>query len=188
MKVYYSNDDRYSGLPIESSDRKLPGFIEQFEQTGVSSDEMPRVYCTMLKGLALKHYCDALHERNINRSAPVQTTRQRFITAEHTRTLIRKWDDTTLRIVIIAEHNKTQLNVFQFMLVDSRTFSLGFHKSTEANKICMKCFLESWRTSIHVSWPTSNPLPRFQGSSAVCTHPSQHHQLRVSTQYQSVQC
>lgn len=116
MKSYQKDEDRYSGLPTENFDRKIALFHEHFTQAGVNEEDKPRAYSIILSGLALQYYFDTLRGRNLNLTELVEPTRKRLITTEHTRTLIRQWDEMTLQSVMSTKRDKSATECLEILV------------------------------------------------------------------------
>jgi len=54
----------------------------------------------MLSGLALYYYFDSLQGKGMSFDELKSSVRNRFVTAEHTRTFLRKWDGISLTSVM----------------------------------------------------------------------------------------
>lgn len=99
-KSYYSDKDRYNGLPTDNFDRKLCQFEERCDQAGVSNDEKHRAFSIMLTARARDYYFDSLRGKKHTFQDMTASIKRRFITSEHKRTLLREWDNLTLNGIL----------------------------------------------------------------------------------------
>ena len=63
-KSYYSDSDRYSGLPTDNFDRKSSLFTERCDQSSVAEDEKHRAFSIMLTGRARDFYFENLQGKD----------------------------------------------------------------------------------------------------------------------------
>lgn len=116
LKNYNTDIENYGELPTENFDRKTALFREKCSQARVTDDEKPLAFSIVLKGLDLQYYFDALQGKNYDLKTLVRMTKERFITAEHTQTLIRKWDERTLHTMISRNREKSPTDYLEILV------------------------------------------------------------------------
>lgn len=99
-KAYYSDGDRYNGLPTDNFDRKLCLFEERCDQASVPNEDKQRAFSIMLAGRARDFYFDNLRGKDFTFDEMTAAVKRRFITAEHERSLVREWDNLSLNAII----------------------------------------------------------------------------------------
>lgn len=143
MYAYYRDDDLHSTLRMENLDQKLALFNEWCKLTGTSNNKKLRAYARKLTEVALKHYFDGRKGINLNYQALFRVSRQRFITAEYTRTLIRELYETTLRTMMGAKSNLTPTEYLECFVSRLQDIDSALPKAYRGKEILHKTILNA---------------------------------------------
>lgn len=130
LSKIYSNDQKYSG-DGDSFDYKYGIFIDMGEKSEISPDDYFKAFSTMLKGAALKHYyISTKTSRAITTIDEIcENIRQTFEGDEFKRSMMTKWNNTTLSTTIEENPEKSIEICLQLLVDDLRTTQIALQKN-----------------------------------------------------------
>jgi hypothetical protein len=122
----YNDESKYTG-PNDNFDYKLDIFHDLCSRASVPETAKAKAYPTMLTSLALDHYYTNLC--NVARTLPFDqlcnATRNYFEGPEHRRSVLNKWNSTTLQTVIDKNTGKSTHDCLQLLIKELRHLQHG---------------------------------------------------------------
>lgn len=94
-KTYYTDSNRYNGLPTDNSGRKQSLFEELCGQASTTENLKGRAFSIMLTYYARHYYFDSLRGKQLSFLELDEAVIQRLVTAEQKTALVRDWDSLT---------------------------------------------------------------------------------------------
>lgn len=123
MAKIYTEEAKYSGED-DSFDFKLSTFHDIYSKADVPAEAKIKTFPTMLKGLALDYYYAKIivNGRPSNLELICAGIRSYFEKAEHRRSVLSKWNATTLKSVMKKPENegRSMEECLQLMIKDLR--------------------------------------------------------------------
>ena len=104
----YTKSNKYSSKN-DNFDYKLLIFYNLYEKAALPSQAFGQAYSTILLSLALDHYYT--NRKNVTQATSFEqicyATRNYFEGAEHKRSVLNRWNETTLRTLITKNPEKS---------------------------------------------------------------------------------
>jgi hypothetical protein len=141
----YTDERKYSG-ENDNFDFKLVIFHDLCRKAGVTEELKPMAYSTMLTGLALDHFYANLKNaiQTIPFSQMCDATRNYFEGPEYKRSILSKWNSTTLRSVMDRNTGKPTRDCLQLLIKELRHLQHGLAQNLQTddflhNKLILAC-------------------------------------------------
>lgn len=119
----YTSEVKYSGEG-DNFDLKLAIFHDMCKRASVPEEAKGTAYPTMLRGLALDHYyttvVNAIREYGLNFRQMCDATRNYFEGPEYKRSMLTKWNNMSLKAVILANKGRSITECLQILIKDLR--------------------------------------------------------------------
>lgn len=103
---YYGKEVKYSGTEDDHFELELKLFMERYDQNGVEEIDRPEAFEIMLTGHSLQFYFDNFQGKRDTIANLYNGIRERFLTMEHVRALLREKDSTNFNIVMSKNPDK----------------------------------------------------------------------------------
>ncbi|KHJ31564.1 hypothetical protein EV44_g3446 [Erysiphe necator] len=141
----YSQDHKYSG-DGDSFDYKFGILVDLCDKTDIPEDQNFKAFSTILKGAALKHYYTSIKPNSLITTIKglYENIRETFEGNEYKRSILTKWNNTSLKSVMEKNPEKDVELCLQFLIEDLRTTQMAlqsnFHDDTSfQNKLMTAC-------------------------------------------------
>ena len=147
MAKVYTDEAKYSGED-DSFDHKLMIFHDLCARSDIPPEVRIKVFPVMLKGLALDHYYSNISANGTpnNLAMVCEAMRAYFEGAEHKRSLLNRWDETTLKAAMSNPKNegKSMKECLMLMIKELRHLQHGLDPELRTdrfihNKIINAC-------------------------------------------------
>jgi hypothetical protein len=128
MKIYNSDDRKYSGEEYDILDVKLQVFYDCCSKIGIPETHYHAAFSVMLKGRASNFYYDKIAGRSFDFKTMVSMTKTHFETEENYQKYLSEWRETTFHRTITANPEKSRLDCFQIMVDKLQKIQRGLSK------------------------------------------------------------
>lgn len=118
---YYGKEEKYSDNEDDNFKLKFKLFKEPCDQNSVEGMDRPKAFLIMLIGRARQSYFDNFHGKWVTIADLFNGVRERFLTIEHVRSLLREWDSINFNAVMSMNPDKKRwecLNILVSWLQD----------------------------------------------------------------------
>jgi hypothetical protein len=119
----YTDESRYS-REDDNFDYKLIIFYDLCDRADIPDNIKAKAYLTILRGLALDHYYSnikaAIQTYNLSFDQICESTRSYFEGSEYKRSILSKWNSTTLCTTIQKNSGKSTEDCLQLLLKELR--------------------------------------------------------------------
>jgi hypothetical protein len=141
----YKDKNKYTGQD-NNFDFKLVIFHDLCGRVGVTKEAKAKAYPIMLQGLARDHYYTNL--RRVAQTLPFDqlcnATRNYFEGPEYRRSVLNKWNSTTLRSITDANTGKSSRDCLQLLIQELRHLQHGLDSNLQTdnflhNKLILAC-------------------------------------------------
>ena len=128
MKIYNSDERKYSGEEYDILDVKLQVFYDCCSKIGIPETHYHAAFSVMLKGRASNFYYDKIAGRSFDFKTMVNMTKTHFETEENHQKYLSEWRETTFHRTIAANPEKSRLDCFQIMVDKLQKIQRGLSK------------------------------------------------------------
>lgn len=130
LSKIYSQDHKYSG-DGDSFDYKFGIFVDLCEKTDFPEDQYFKAFSTMLKGAALKHYYTSIKPNPLITTIKglCENIRETFEGNEYKRSMLTKWNNTSLKSVMEKNPEKYVELCLQLLIEDLRTTQMALQSN-----------------------------------------------------------